>query len=116
MIPIVELLDTARNSNRYRTALAIQQDLFTEPDATPSARVLAEIRAHNESFVTMTLRRSHAFHHHFLAQSLPKQQSDQWHRMAAESLAQQQMIEQQETVPLDTFIKEYFAQLGHLPL
>ncbi len=113
--PIVELLDTARGGNRYRAALATQQYLFAEPDATPSARVLDEMRTNHESFAAMTLRKSHEFHRDFLAQSLPDEQLKQWRRLVDESIAQQQATEQRETLPLDDFIKNYFAQLNTLP-
>lgn len=115
MLPVVDLLDTARDGTRYRAALAAQERLFDEPDATPSAKVLVEMRRNRESFVDMTLRKSHEFHQSFLAQQLSQQQLQKWQLVVKKSIVEQQALEQQETLPLDDFIDRYFAQLSNLP-
>ena len=113
--PVVALLDGARGGNRYHAALAACERLFDDPEATASAQVLDEMRCNHESFVDMTLRKSHEFHQHFLARQLPQQQLRAWQRMSEASLVDQQTLEQHEMLPLDDFIVRYFAQLDGLP-
>src|SRR5690606_23411985 len=52
---ICELLDEGDEQRPYATALELQQAKIENPDATPSARCLAELRKTGESFAAFAL-------------------------------------------------------------
>ena len=63
---ICELLDAGDPERTYSTALAVQAAKLDDPARTPSARLIAELRATGESFFDLALRTSAAHKAYFL--------------------------------------------------
>ena len=111
---IAEQLDKINRTNTYRQAVATQQGLFNNPDATPSARMLDEMSRHQESFAAFAWRKSREFHTFYLQQTLPDALVVQWDQIATSSRAKQKHWEQHDVLSLDAYIKHYFAQINDL--
>ena len=114
MLPACELLDRAYGTDRYRRTLERQTRLFEEVEATPSARMLAEMRSSGESFVAFSERKSREFGSCFEAYALSDEQLRRFDALAAASQRQAAAMEAADDQPLDEFIGKYFSQLSAL--
>ncbi len=105
-----EALDSAHHGEEYRASIAAQGERLRDPDATPSARVLAAVRDHGDSFFRFAMERSRAHHAHFLARPLDTADQAGFARLARESLAGQAAIEAADTLPFERYLANYYAQ------
>ncbi|MBK1720989.1 glutamate--cysteine ligase [Thiocystis violacea] len=111
MVPVAELLDGG-SEGPHVDSLRRQREKILHPDATPSARMLAEMRARGESFFDFAQRLSCEHRRHFQAQALAAERSDDFGRWAAESIVKQREIEDADDLSFDDFLERYFAQSG----
>lgn len=109
LAPACEALDAAMATARYARALAQQRRRFEDPDATPSARLLAALRNSGHSFAEYTLLRSLAARAAQLA--APAGDETRLEELAAHSLREQRALEDGDDMPLDDYIKAYFSLL-----
>jgi glutamate--cysteine ligase len=115
MAPVAEALDGS-SSGTYAAALAAQRIKLADPDATPSARLLAEMRQHREGFAAFAARLTEQ-HRDRLA-ALPRNpEREAWlQQLSQESLAAQARVEAADTIDFDTFLARYFAQSEAQPV
>ncbi|HYN77125.1 MAG TPA: glutamate--cysteine ligase, partial [Lamprocystis sp. (in: g-proteobacteria)] len=109
MGPVAELLDGASDGPRTGS-LRRQRDKAQDPDATPSALMLAEMRANGEGFFEYAERLSCAHREELKARPLSPEREALFAGLAAESLQRQAQIEAADEVDFDTFLQRYFAQ------
>ncbi|HET6724954.1 MAG TPA: glutamate--cysteine ligase [Gammaproteobacteria bacterium] len=110
MAPIAGILDAQGGGDAYRRVLAEQRAAIDDPERTPSARILADMRASEEGFFSFALRMSRQHRDFFLRRELTAEQWARFRRDAEESLAKQAEIEATDTLPFDEFLQQYFAQ------
>lgn len=106
---VAALLDAGRGS-AYSTAVAAATALLDEPDSTPSARLLAELRASGEPLDRFGLARSRRWREYFLA--LPPEASANYRLLEEEALAsldRQCWIEEHDTLDFDDYLAAYYA-------
>ncbi|WP_406672361.1 glutamate--cysteine ligase [Natronospira sp.] len=108
MIGVCELLDANHGQGRYQAALKAQQDKLANPDLTPSARMLREMREHGEGFFDYAHRLSRQAMEHHLAQPLSREREAELTRLAEESLAAQARREAEDDVDFETYVRRYF--------
>jgi glutamate--cysteine ligase len=105
-----ELLDEGDARRPYASALALQAHKLAEVEATPSARLLAELRGTGESFFELALRMSRNYKQYFTELTAPDAA-----RLAAfaaesqESLAAQARLEAAPQEPFRDYLARYFA-------
>ena len=109
MKPIGELLDGS-SEGIHQQSLAAQRERVLEPDRTPSARILAEMRANGESFVAFAHRLSEDHRARFQSQPLAPERLAFFQHLAEDSHRKQQAIEGSDRLPFDAFLAAYFAQ------
>lgn len=109
MAPVCEVLDRVRGGG-YTQALAAQRAKVADPELTPSARVLAELRERGESFHQLARRYTESHRAYFLSKTLGEARSAALDREAAASLERQAAIEAADDVDFETFLARYFAQ------
>ncbi len=114
MTPACELLDRACDTDRYTRALAGHKALFDDAEATPSARMIAQMRDTGEGFVAFTRRKSHEFGEYFKARGLGESQARRFDELTEKSEQERVEIEAADNVPLDEYIAGYFSQLARL--
>lgn len=107
--PAAELLDTQEGGSRYRDALAAQRAKVDDVALTPSARVLANLRATGRSFVQFALDHSAQHAAAMRARALPSDVHAHYAALATRSLDKQARIERTETGHFDQFIAAYRA-------
>ncbi|MBK8183846.1 MAG: glutamate--cysteine ligase [Candidatus Competibacteraceae bacterium] len=108
--PICELLDSGQLGCSYGGALTEQRETLADPDRSPSARVLAEMRSNGENFFGCARRLSEQHRHYFEAPPLSTERTQFFTEAAERSWRAQQDIEAADTVPFDTFLQRYFDQ------
>ena len=109
MAASAELLDGT--SGGPRTASLRQQMAKVEdPDLTPSARMLAEMRERGEGFFDYAQRRSEAHRQDYLTQTLNPERLAMFDALAADSIRRQREIEAADDRSFDDFLQSYFAQ------
>jgi glutamate--cysteine ligase len=104
--PLAALLDQDRDDGAHAQALAHQRAKVADPDLTPSARVLAEVRAAG-SFQAFGQRMTEQHAAHFRADPLMPVEEQVFAEMAAASLAEQRAMEAADTVSFDAFVAAY---------
>jgi glutamate--cysteine ligase len=109
--PVAELLDRAEGTDGHRQSLSKQRAKIADPELTPSARVLAEMRQRSESFTAFSLRQSEAHADYFRARPLAAGVQGDFEAMARESIEQQAETERQDEGDFDTFVAAYQASI-----
>ncbi len=106
------LLDETQLTNAYSESLALQRSKLQDAALTPSARVLADIERHGNSFFRFALTQSEAHRKHFTERPLDAESMRAFRTQADASLAEQAAIEAADEVDFDTFVERYLSQQG----
>jgi glutamate--cysteine ligase len=105
--PVAKLLDDQHNEGGVHEAtLAVQKAKIADPELTPSARVLEEVRALGSS-AAFGLRQSELHAAYFRESGLMPAEEAMFNEMAAISLAEQDGIEQADNTSFDDFVAAY---------
>lgn len=111
MRAVAEILDTGEPEPAYRASLSPLLEAIDDPDTTPSARILAEMRDTGESFQAYALRLSGRHAEGFRARRLEGEKAATLARQAGKSLAEQKHTEASDTLGFDEFLARYFSQV-----
>ncbi len=107
---IAELIDRADGSDSYMGAVDTAREMIAEPDATPSARVLEELRAANCGFFDFALATSTGHRDYFRSIAvLSESRREELVSEARESIIRQHDIEASDEIDLDEYLARYFA-------
>ena len=115
MQPVAELLDDGP-AGPHCQALLAQRDKVTDPDATPSARMLAEMREQGEGFAQFAQRLTERHRDYFRGLELDPEREAWLQRLARSSLDRQRAIEAADDIDFDQFLRRYFAQSEGRPV
>ncbi|OBV39445.1 glutamate--cysteine ligase [Janthinobacterium psychrotolerans] len=107
--PVAALLDARHGGTEHADSLAAQAAKLADPDATPSARVLRELRASGGSFAAFGLRQSERHAAFFRAQPPTAEQSAYFDQLAFDSLAEQRAMEAAPQGSFDDYVASYRA-------
>ena len=107
---ICEALDAADPAGPYRASLRARREELADPELLPSARMLADMRQHHESFFVLAKRLSEAHREYFLTRSLSADRRRQFEHWAQQSLEKQAQTEAADRQSFDDYLKQYFAQ------
>ncbi len=109
MVGICEQLDGGA-TGPHAAALVEQRELVLDPDRTPSARMLAEMREHGEGFFAFAQRLSHRHRCYFEKAELDPGRRALLQREVQFSRERQFAMEQADDIPFREFLDNYFAQ------
>lgn len=110
LAPCAALLDQVHGGTDYSASLQAQAVKLADPALTPSARVLAGIAEHGDSFFRFALAQSEAHQAYFADRPLPADQQAAMQAAAEASLAEQAEIEASDTLDFDAYVAAYMAQ------
>jgi glutamate--cysteine ligase len=107
---LAELLDAGRSERPYSRALEAHHAAVADPELTPSARVLAEMRGSGQGFADFAL--DHSRRHARWFRAVPLLPARQWalERQAEDSHARQRRIEAEDRLSFEEFLYHYFSQ------
>ena len=108
-VPIAAALDRAHDTTAYASTLRAAEDAFANATITPSARVLAEMAAHRDSYLTFALTQS--LRHRSYLRELPWDGAldERYASLATESREAQQKIEAADTLDFESYRRQYLA-------
>ena len=110
MAGICELLDANNADKPYTASLRKQTSKIMDPELTPSARMLDDMRQDHESFHRFAERMSRQHFHYYKNLQLPPEQEQFYINEAAQSIQRQKAIEAADNMSFEEFLEEYFAQ------
>ena len=110
MSGVCEVLDGGDPAAPYSTSLARQRSLVEDPELTPSARMLAEMRERGESFFGFAQRLSEQHLDWFNGVVLSPESERLFTEEAARSRHRQRAIEAGDDLSFDDYLAHYFAQ------
>jgi glutamate--cysteine ligase len=109
--PFARALDAARGGNAYRQAVAAASQALRDPETTPSARVLREMKQnHGDSYVAFALAKSVEHRQRFIEAPIAPEADARLQRNVEESLARQRTIEERDSVPFEAYRRQYLAR------
>ena len=106
--PVSELLDIGEETRPYAMALAEQREVLADPDRTPSARILAGMRASGENFFRYARRLSEQRRDALQSEPLAEERVRFFTEAAERSLREQAEIEAADDISFDEFLRRYF--------
>ncbi|WP_246033976.1 glutamate--cysteine ligase [Thalassotalea mangrovi] len=107
---IAKLLDQAYQTDQYSIAVAREQEKLSNPELTPSGRILNDLLTGGRGIIGWSLQ--HAKRYQEELNQWQYQVFDQAYlqKLASESLAEQAAIEASDQVDFDQFLADYFAK------
>ncbi|WP_455217234.1 glutamate--cysteine ligase [Kaarinaea lacus] len=107
---VCDFLDAGLASGGYRESLELQMEKVRDPDKTPSARMLDEMRENGEGFFQFALRKSMQHQEYFKGLDLPAEFSGKFRELTEETWLKQKAIEESEVESFDNYLQRYFNQ------
>lgn len=108
--PVAALLDSGQSGPVYTVALAEQQAVLADVERTPSARMLAEMRASGENFFQCARRLSEQHRQFFESSPLAEERRRWLEEAAKQSWRDGQALEAEDALPFDEFLNRYLSQ------
>ncbi len=110
MKPIACLLDRANYCENYFSSVRSQIAAVYDPDLTPSARMLAEMKEQGEGFYHHAKRMSEHHYQYYKNHALSDEKIEFFKQSASNSLDKQQQIENDDDISFDQYLENYFNQ------
>jgi len=101
------LLDTIHGTGQYSAACESQRARLADPELTPSARVLREMRDNQRPFCAYTMAQSAATQTRFKDTQLQAERLSQMREASRLSLLRQAMIEAGDTVSFEEYVRQW---------
>jgi len=107
---VAELIDRGNEQDVYVHAVDAQLQLISDPEKTPSARLLAELRDGNRSFFEFALECAQGHKQYFADMvALSAERQAEFAGEAAESIDRQREIEASDSIGFDEYLARWFA-------
>ncbi|NHN37125.1 glutamate--cysteine ligase [Pseudomaricurvus alcaniphilus] len=107
---VANLLDNSLGNSHFSAALQSQRAKLEDSQLTPSARILADMQAKQQTFFRLALEQSISHAEHYRQQPLSAAEFEYMQQLALDSLAQQAAIEAQPQLDFDEYLRNYYAQ------
>ncbi len=108
--PVAAALDAAYQGSVYRDALSGADAALANPALTPSARILREMEQnHDNSYFHFAQAQSVRHRRTLLVLPLESEVEARYTRMAEGSIEAQRQIEAQDTLPFETYRRQYLS-------
>ena len=114
MQPVAALFDQASDHTAHSNALAAQRDKVLDPDLTPSARILREMREQNLPFMRLAMAYSERWAEYFKTRELAPEVCNAFKQQTIDSHRRQADIESSDSLSFDDYLKAYFDQYRNL--
>jgi len=108
--PIARALDASHGGKAHGEAITALQQRLQQPELTPAAQLLEEVRSSDSSYFQTALRHAQQHREFFLDSKLDPAVEEQFISLAAHSLEDQKAIEAADTLSFDDFLSAYYQQ------
>ena len=113
MHPICEILDKQGNNSfareSYQNMLCEQFKVINDPNLTPSAKMLNEMRENNTVFFKLSSNYSKQHQEQLQNEKLTDDEINFFTQTVQESISKQKKIELEDNISFDDFLHEYFS-------
>lgn len=107
---VAKLIDREDGRDDYVQAVQAQIQLVSDPESTPSARMLRELRDNDMSFFEFALASAIGHRQYFRdLLPLPEHRQEEFAREVTESFVRQREIEASDDISLDEYLARWFA-------
>lgn len=104
------LLDQAKGGSHYHTAVQAQFAKLADAELTPSAQLLRDMAARQQSFYAHTLALAEQHRAYFGDRPLAATTQAEFTAMSANSIAEQQALEAADAPAFDSYLASYYDQ------
>ena len=109
--PLAAALDRVHGGNAYANAMAAARTAIDDPERTPSARVLREMRErYRNSYVEFALARSLEHRQQIMTKPLAPEAQRRLQLLADESLVRQRAAEESDSFPFEEYRQRYLSR------
>jgi glutamate--cysteine ligase len=110
---IAELIDRGEGGSDYTSAVDAQALLITNVDATPSARVIEEMRRNDTGFFHFAIETARGHKDYFSElEPLADNRLQIYTEEARQSIEKQMQIEASDDMNFDEYLRQYFSEQG----
>jgi glutamate--cysteine ligase len=110
---IAELIDHGEGGNDYSQAVGAQSELLLNPEATPSARILEELRQNKTAFYHFAMAAARGHKEYFAEiEPLDDVHLDVYEGEARRSIERQDEIENSDDLSFEEYLANYYSQDG----
>jgi glutamate--cysteine ligase len=107
---VAELIDRGEGNEDYARAVDAQAAVVHDPESTPSARLLADLRERDCGFFTFAMEAARGHKDYFRSiNPLPAERLAHFVEEAEDSTRRQEEIERTDSISLDTYLENYFT-------
>jgi glutamate--cysteine ligase len=110
MAEIAAVFDAGESATPYQDTVRAQMEAIAEPQRTPSARILADMREHGEDYFSFSRRLSQQHRNYFLGLPRDPERFYTIETSVVKSVRDQEKLEASDTLSFDEFLQDYFAQ------
>jgi len=114
MQAVCQILDESHECDKYSKVLAKLKESVLDPEATPSAKVIAEMRNQKEGFFHYSLRKSQEHYAYFKDKKLSDEQQKFFAALSKTSVHKQMELEAADKIEFDEFLSQYFQQIPQM--
>lgn len=107
---VAQLLDAAHGGDLHRASVRQQRDKVADPQRTPSARILRELRERQLTYTEFALEKSQQHARALRERPLPAAALQEFVATAERSLAAQADIEASDRLSFEDYLRKYFDQ------
>lgn len=111
---VAALLDKAHQSTLYVQSVAVQRDKVTDSALTPSARVLRELQAGNDTWGQFVMEQSISHSRYLKSRPYDAELMHLASELAERSLSEQAEMERQDGISFEAYLVEYYKQYSGL--
>ncbi len=110
---IAEIIDRGEGGSDYGQAVDAQSELVATPDATPSARILDELRQTKTAFYHFAMASARGHKEYFAEiERLEGERLAVYEDEARDSIRRQQDIEKSDEISFEEYLANYYSQDG----
>ncbi len=111
---VAELLDAASGDGAYRTVVQAMAARVADPELTPSAQMLRELRERDMAYFELVMERAHSHAEHFRAQPLSEQQRAAFTAASESSRLRQRELEAADNMSFEDYLHQFYRQYDAL--
>jgi glutamate--cysteine ligase len=108
---LADVLDADDPAKPYSRAVAAQRAAVEDPERTPSAQVLREMRVNQETFFEFARRQAERHQQHFVDHPTSPYRMAELNELASQSRQQQAELEARETGSFEDYLTAYYRQI-----
>jgi len=110
MLDLCNILDADDTSKPYTASLNAQIAKLNNVELTPSAMVLKSMKEQNLPFFKFAMQQANKHHELFNKRNLADEQQRCFEQASQQSIKEQRLIEESDTIDFDQFLQHYFSQ------